>query len=124
MIDLLLIPVAVVYLLVVAALFIYGLNFFYLTFLAWRWNRRPVEVPVLAEWPMVTVQLPVYNELYVAERLIDAAAHLDYPPERLEIQVLDDSSDETSQIVALVVGCWQAQGVNIHHLHRTNRRGF
>ena len=124
MIDLLLIPVAVVYLLVVAALFIYGLNFFYLTFLAWRWNRRPIEVPVLAEWPMVTVQLPVYNELYVAERLIDAAAHLDYPPERLEIQVLDDSSDETSQIVALVVGCWQAQGVNVHHLHRTNRRGF
>jgi cellulose synthase/poly-beta-1,6-N-acetylglucosamine synthase-like glycosyltransferase len=72
----------------------------------------------------VTVQLPIYNEMYVAERLIEAAAGLDYPAERLEIQVLDDSTDETAQIVARTVQRFQAKGMNITLLHREVRSGY
>ncbi|MFO7536893.1 MAG: glycosyltransferase [Chloroflexota bacterium] len=125
-IDWLLIPLALLYFLVVGVLFIYGINFFYLTYQTWH---RPAGMavpppPTESEWPHVTVQLPLYNELYVAERIIDAAARLDYPAGRLEIQVLDDSTDETAAIVAAAVTRWQAKGVNIHHLHRQNRQGF
>jgi cellulose synthase/poly-beta-1,6-N-acetylglucosamine synthase-like glycosyltransferase len=74
--------------------------------------------------PYVTVQLPIYNELYVAERLIEAAAALDYPRDRLEIQVLDDSTDETVSLVAGTVGRIQSQGIDIHHLHRVERHGY
>jgi cellulose synthase/poly-beta-1,6-N-acetylglucosamine synthase-like glycosyltransferase len=75
-------------------------------------------------WPHVTVQLPIYNELYVAERLINAVARLDYPADLLEIQVLDDSTDETVEVVHRTVGRLRAGGVNIVHLHRTHRGGF
>ena len=124
MVDLLLVPVAVFYLLVVAALFVYGLNFFYLTYLTWRDRSRRVETHALAQWPVVTVQLPIYNELYVAERLIEAVASLDYPKDRLEIQVLDDSTDETVGIVASLVEQLQAQGIDIKHLRREQRTGY
>ena len=70
------------------------------------------------------MQLPVYNELYVVERLIDAAARLDHPPQRLEIQVLDDSTDETQRIAAAAVARWSARGVAIRRLHRTQRTGY
>jgi cellulose synthase/poly-beta-1,6-N-acetylglucosamine synthase-like glycosyltransferase len=72
----------------------------------------------------VTVQLPIYNEMYVAERLIDAVCKLDYPRELLEIQVLDDSTDETSQIAELAVRRQAQRGVDIKYLHRTDRRGY
>jgi cellulose synthase/poly-beta-1,6-N-acetylglucosamine synthase-like glycosyltransferase len=124
MLDLLLAPVAVIYLLVVSALFGFGIHFFYLTMLAWRKKSLRPQLPALTEWPLVTVQLPIYNELYVAQRLIDAAARLEYPPQRLQIQVLDDSTDETVQIIAQVVNYWRTQGVNIQHLHRQQRAGF
>jgi cellulose synthase/poly-beta-1,6-N-acetylglucosamine synthase-like glycosyltransferase len=124
MLDLLFVPITILYLLVVGALFVYGLNFFYLTYVAWR-GPRPISPPApLTDWPAVTVQLPIYNELYVAERLIEAAAKLDYPPDRLEIQVLDDSTDETVQLTAAAVARWRSRGVNIIHLHRTSRPGF
>ncbi len=125
MLDLLLIPLAILYLLVVGILFIYGVNFFYMTFLTWRNQRRPPQdPPPLTNWPLVTVQLPIYNEMYVAERVINAAARLDYPPELLQIQVLDDSTDETQAIVKTAVDHWQAQGINISHLTRPNRDGY
>ncbi len=73
---------------------------------------------------MVTVQLPLYNEMYVASRLIDAVAALDYPRSRLEIQVLDDSTDETTAIVADQVARLRAEGLDIRHLHRTVRTGW
>ena len=76
------------------------------------------------ELPRVTVQLPVYNERYVVERLIDRVAELDYPKEKLEIQVLDDSSDETVDLVAKKVTYYQSQGVDILHIRRENRSGF
>ncbi|MGH2468067.1 MAG: histidine kinase, partial [Candidatus Limnocylindrales bacterium] len=98
--DLLAGSVLVVYLAILVALFAYGLDFLYLTFVALRTSGRRPPTAVPAAWPRVTVQLPIYNELYVVRRLIDAAAQLTYPADRLEIQVLDDSSDETTAIVA------------------------
>ncbi|HHB77955.1 MAG TPA: glycosyltransferase [Saprospiraceae bacterium] len=74
------------------------------------------------DFPFVTVQLPVYNEMYVVERLIDQVAQLDYP--LLEIQVLDDSTDETKEIIARKVKAYQAKGLDIKHIHRINRSGF
>ena len=74
--------------------------------------------------PSVTVQLPLYNEMYVAERLIGAVAKLDYPAELLEIQVLDDSSDDTREIASRVVREYAARGVNITYHHREERPGF
>ena len=85
----------------------------------------PPELPADPQaWPVVTVQLPLYNEMYVAERLIEAVCQLDYPAGRLEIQVLDDSTDETSEIVARAVAAYRARGVDIHHLHRSDRTGY
>lgn len=75
-------------------------------------------------WPVVTIQLPIYNELYVAGRLIDEVARMDYPADRLEIQVLDDSTDETTAIVAGLVGRWRTRGVDIQHVRRSGRVGF
>jgi len=129
MIDLLLVPMAILYLLDVGLLFIYGINFFYLTLKSWRSGSSPQQgfVPVTGatqESPLVTVQLPIYNEQYVAERLIRAAAQMDYPPDRLEIQVLDDSTDETRQIVAQTIDDLESLGVAIKHLHRTERTGY
>ncbi len=123
MVDLLLVPIAVAYLVVVGVLFIYGLNFFHLTFLAFKAKVEPC--PQMPEpLPKVTVQLPVFNERYVARRLIRAAARLKYPGEKLEIQVLDDSTDETVNIVQAEVEHHRAQGVNIVHVHRKNREGY
>lgn len=74
--------------------------------------------------PKVTVQLPVYNELYVIERLIDAVGELDYPHDLLEIQVLDDSSDETIEIIKRKVHNFQDKGLNIRHIRRLDRAGY
>jgi cellulose synthase/poly-beta-1,6-N-acetylglucosamine synthase-like glycosyltransferase len=72
----------------------------------------------------VTVQLPIYNEMYVVDRLIDAVVALDYPRERLEIQVLDDSTDETQQIAELAVRRQVARGFDVKYLHRSDRTGY
>lgn len=84
----------------------------------------PAPAPALAAWPAVVVQLPVYNEKYVIDRLIDAAARLDYPADKLSIQVLDDSTDETVARAAARVAQWRACGVQIAHIRRPDRRGF
>ena len=76
------------------------------------------------EWPKVAIQLPIFNELYVVERLIDCVAQFDYPADKLEIQVLDDSTDETVDLTAKKVAEWQARGVNIAHIRRPDRVGF
>jgi cellulose synthase/poly-beta-1,6-N-acetylglucosamine synthase-like glycosyltransferase len=89
-------------------------------------RRDPLVMPPIqsGEWPSVTVQLPVYNEEYVVERLLDAAASLDYPRDRLEIQLLDDSTDSTSSIASARIAAWRARGVEIVHVRRLNRSGF
>jgi len=85
----------------------------------------PTAVPTPDEdWPVVTVQLPLYNEATVARRLIDACVDLNYPPEKLEIQLLDDSTDETTERVARRVEYWKERGVDIKHVQRDNRTGY
>ena len=84
----------------------------------------PPAPPSPTAWPPVTVQLPVYNELNVVARLLDAVAALDYPADRLRIQVLDDSTDESRAVAAARVAYYQAQGLNITHVRRPTRRGY
>ncbi len=84
-------------------------------------SSEPTEPDV---WPMVTVQLPLFNELYVVERLIDAVADLDYPRKLLEIQVLDDSTDETTRLARARVTHHRKQGLEIRLIHRRERCGF
>lgn len=86
--------------------------------------KKPAKVKADYQYPRVTVQLPVYNELYVVERLIDAVARLEWPKDKLEIQVLDDSTDETVQMIANKVVEWQDQGLDIQHIQREDRKGF
>src|SRR6185436_20158192 len=74
--------------------------------------------------PLVTIQLPLYNEMYVADRLIDAVCRIDYPRELLEIQVLDDSTDETCGIAERAVRRWAAKGIDIKCIHRSDRTGY
>ena len=74
--------------------------------------------------PKVTIQLPMFNELYVAERIIETAAEFEYPRDKFEIQVLDDSTDETKDVIANKVAQIAAQGVNIKHIHRIDRTGY
>src|SRR5690606_6541790 len=76
------------------------------------------------EIPLVTIQLPVYNELYVMERLLDNIAEMDYPKEKLEIQVLDDSTDESFAATAIHIKNLQKTGLDIQHITRENRKGF
>ncbi len=87
-------------------------------------SRAPSDPGPPDVWPGVTVQLPLFNERYVAERLLEAAAAMDYPRERLQIQVLDDSTDETREIVAAKVAALRRRGFDIRHLHRADRVGF
>ncbi len=76
------------------------------------------------EIPHVTIQLPVFNEMYVMERLLDNIAEIDYPKDKLEIQVLDDSTDETVETTLNQIRELQKNGLDIVHIHRTNRVGF
>jgi cellulose synthase/poly-beta-1,6-N-acetylglucosamine synthase-like glycosyltransferase len=103
----------------------FGVHRYYLVYSYLR-NRKniPGPPPPITRWPRVTVQLPIYNERYVIERLVDAVARFDYPRELLDIQVLDDSTDETQQIALVCVERFQALGVPIRFLHRNNREGY
>ena len=112
----------VVYIAILFTLFIYGNNCFVLAYLYTR--KRTEKKPNFSFCPTVTVQLPVYNELYVVERLIRKVAALNYPRENLEIQVLDDSTDETTDIIQRCVREFRDQGLNIYCLHRTKRDGY
>ncbi|HNR85130.1 MAG TPA: glycosyltransferase [Taishania sp.] len=85
-------------------------------------KQAPVYNPETT--PKVTVQLPMFNEMYVATRIIDAAAAFDYPKDKLQIQVLDDSTDETKDLIAKKVAEVAATGVNIQHIHRVDRTGY
>lgn len=93
---------------------------------AWRTPLPPPAAPKIpdGELPMVTVQLPLRNERYVARRALLAASRLDWPAERLEIQVLDDSDDDTRELVDATAAELQAAGLRVHVLRRSHRRGF
>ena len=74
--------------------------------------------------PTVTIQLPIYNEKYVVERLIDSICRIEYPLQKLQIQILDDSTDETSQLIEQKVSHYKRLGFDIEHIRREDRRGF
>ena len=113
------------YFFVLVILAVYGWHRYYLVYLYMKNpGRPPVPAGELSPLPRVTVQLPIYNEMYVADRLIDAVCRIDYPRELLEIQVLDDSVDETRAVAEQAVRRQAAMGIDIVYLHRTNRIGF
>jgi len=93
-----------------------------------RWFRYRTFAPkapaTFKELPKVTVQIPLYNERLVAKRIVDTIVLLEYPKDRLQIQIVDDSNDDTSALIAERVSHYQQQGFNIEHVQRTNRRGF
>jgi cellulose synthase/poly-beta-1,6-N-acetylglucosamine synthase-like glycosyltransferase len=106
---------------------LYGLHRLYLTVVVVVGRNRPIDPHIPGGFqtlPVVTVQLPVFNERHVIERLIDAAAALDYPHDRLHIQVLDDSTDETTELAAARVRHHAAAGLRIDHVRRPDRSGF
>jgi len=113
-----------IYALVLMFFFGFGANLLYMTILAATRAPRHAPPPPLVELPFVTVQLPIYNELYVVERLIEAACGLDWPTDRFEIQLLDDSNDETQIIAARLVRRYQLEGINISHVRRDDRTGY
>src|SRR5215212_551384 len=119
--------ILVLYFFVLSILAIYGWHRYYLVYLYMK-NRgraqRPPAPPDLAPLPRVTIQLPIFNEMYVADRLIDAVCEMKYPSHLLEIQVLDDSTDETRDIAELAVRRHAAKGLDISYLHRVDRRGY
>lgn len=104
---------------------IYGFHRYSIVRLYYR-NRRqvPTAPPPPDDWPTVAVQLPIYNERYVMERLIRAVAQMDYPKDRLEIQVLDDSTDDTTEIAGACVEALQGEGCAVAHVRRGTREGF
>jgi cellulose synthase/poly-beta-1,6-N-acetylglucosamine synthase-like glycosyltransferase len=124
----------ILYLFSVVLLAAYGLNSLLLIWLFRQHKGEsskerigdPVDAGNGLPCPHVTVQLPVYNERHVVERLIEAAVRMDWPAERLQIQVLDDSTDETRQIIAAALERYRAQGltIEIEHVRRPDRSGF
>ncbi|MDE3088928.1 MAG: glycosyltransferase family 2 protein [Chloroflexota bacterium] len=112
------------YLFAAAVLAMYGFNTCLIAFLYWRRHSDSILQPPLTATPRVTVQLPIYDELYVVERLIDAAAALDWQRDRLQIQVLDDSDDETTAIAQARVDYFRRRGIDIALIRRTDRSGF
>jgi len=117
--------ILVTYFFVLSILAIYGWHRYYLVYLYMKYKDRvPVDPPPPLQWPVVTVQLPIYNEMYVADRLIAAVCQLDYPQELLQVQVLDDSTDETCAISQSAVRRHQAEGFDISYLHRADRVGY
>jgi cellulose synthase/poly-beta-1,6-N-acetylglucosamine synthase-like glycosyltransferase len=102
----------------------YSLNFFFLVYqLSHRKRTRSKDVDIF-HLPLVTVQLPLYNEKYVSSRLIDAVCNMDYPKDRLEIQVLDDSEDDSRELVLESVRINRLKGFDIHYMSRQDRSGF
>jgi cellulose synthase/poly-beta-1,6-N-acetylglucosamine synthase-like glycosyltransferase len=102
----------------------FGVNLLYLTWRATRLRSTRHEPAHRGSEPAVCVQIPVYNERYVADRVIDAVCAIEWPADRLEIQVLDDSDDDTLAIVAARVARWRRRGLDITQVRRTNRVGF
>lgn len=110
---------------VLLLLVIFGLHKYYLLYLYLKYKNKPCYDPhILSNPPRVTIQLPIYNEKYVVKRLIEAVCHLDYPRELLEIQILDDSTDETRHFASKTVQGFKDRGFDIKYIHRSDRTGF
>ena len=125
----------IIYLFALVSLFTYGMNC-YLLMIFYRLKRPKARLEharikkqfyqdaAAGDWPEVTIQLPIFNECYVVERLIQSVCDFDYPRELLEIQILDDSTDDTTEIASAAARRMQARGFDIHYIHRDHRSGF
>src|SRR6186713_2304595 len=119
--------VLVAYFFVLSILGIYGWHRYYLVYQYMKnKDRKPGPPPEVSDedLPLVTIQLPIYNEMYVVDRLVDSVCRIDYPREKLQIQILDDSTDETCDIAKLAVQRHSSRGFDISYHHRTDRTGF
>ena len=118
-------PLTVGYLGLIVLISMYGLHRYWLVYL-FRKNLKRSKRPErrFKELPHVTVQLPMFNEFAVVERVIDAACEIDYPKDKLQIQVLDDSTDRSKEIARLRCEYWIAKGVDVQYVHRTDRTGY
>ncbi len=116
---------SICYLSVLIGLSAYGLHRYCIIYLFLKHRReKPAPASRYKELPRVTVQMPIFNEYYVVRRLIDSVSQLDYPKELLQIQILDDSTDETAQIGEDEAAKLRALGYDVEYLHRDNRQGF
>ncbi len=115
-----------VYCLIMLMICLYGLHRYHLVYLYYKHARNvPKKPPAqFGELPRVTIQLPMYNERYVAERIIETTCAVEYPPDRLQIQVLDDSTDDTVEIAQAAVDRMRRAGHDIVYIHRTDRTGY
>lgn len=104
----------------------HGFNMIYYYFKTFPMRTKDLNETdfILEDYPVVTIQIPLYNEKYVITRLIDSVLRMDYPKDRLEIQILDDSTDETTGIIGEHIKRYLDSGFDIKHIHRTNREGF
>jgi len=117
--------VIALYMTVLSILGLYGCHRAHLLYLFWKHkNRAPQPLGHFDDLPLVTIQLPMFNEMYVAQRLIQSVAQIDYPKEKLEIQVLDDSTDETVSIARAEVDKLRSAGFQAEYVHRTIRTGY
>ena len=114
------------YFAVMIVLALYGIHRYTMAYqyFKYRKNYNPNPPRPFDELPLVTVQLPIFNEQFVIDRLIEAVCAMEYPREKLDIQVLDDSTDETQEVAAGIVARYAAMGHPIEYIHRTNRHGF
>ena len=114
------------YFIVLILLASYGLHRYTLVYLYYKKKKNKVTDPAekFEDLPRVTVQLPIFNEQYVVDRLLQAACRLNYPREKLDIQLLDDSTDETVEVARGLVEHYATRGFPITYIHRTNRAGF
>src|SRR5687767_1082073 len=113
------------YFFILCILAVYGWHRYYLVFLYMKHRQNvPGPLPAPDPLPVVTIQLPIFNEMYVVNRLIESVCAMDYPRELLEIQVLDDSTDETREIAELAVRRHAEQGFDIKYIHRVDRTGY
>ncbi len=115
----------IVYFLSLTILFGFGIHG--LVMLYYYRKTQHIKMPektIEGEYPLVTIQLPMYNEMYVIERLIKAVCQIEYPKDKLHIQVLDDSTDETTIIASKLVDEYKQKGYDIEYIHRTNRQGY
>ena len=114
------------YFVVLVLLASYGMHRYQLVYLYYKHRKNKVTEPAshFAELPRVTIQLPIFNEQYVVDRLVECVCRIEYPRQKLEIQVLDDSTDETVEVARAVVERYAALGHNISYHHRSNREGF
>jgi len=105
---------------------IYGVHRYTLCYLYFKYrkNYNPNPIEHFEELPRVTIQLPIFNEQFVIDRLVEAVCAIDYPQDKLEIQVLDDSTDETTDVASAIVARYAALGHPIVYIHRTNRHGY